>query len=371
MAEPSFADGVEAVIGSVLQSPYFLYRSELGQENDLGDYPLTPDELASNIAYTLTDAPPDATLRQAASEGRLKTEDDVRREVRRLIQSAASDGTLAHFVEGWLEIEDLQTRAKEDPAQQYTEVVATAMSEETRAFFRAAVREGMTFGDLLTAEHTFVNQELGPYYGMWDLQGDGVQRAELEGTTRARGILGQGAFLARHALSDTSSPVQRGVVIRERFLCQELPSPPPTVDANLEETTAAVTTRERYAQHTQDPSCAACHSLIDPIGFTFERYDAYGRYRDQENGISVDTSGEVSLPGGAPVPLDGLDSLSDYLATSEEAATCFQRYASYYAYGLDGCNPEAITERAGEEPTLEDLILAIVTAPHFMSRRAE
>ncbi len=372
MAESSFADGAEAVISAVLQSPFFLYRTELGEDRGDGRFALTPDELASNIAFTITDAPPDEALRQAAAEGRLTTEEDVRREVQRLLQSPASDGPLAHFVEGWLEIEDLQTRAKEDPTQQYTPAVAAAMGEETRAFFRAAVREGMTFGELLTAEHTYVDPTtLGPYYGMWNLQGDGMQRAELEGTSRARGILGQGAFLARHALADTSSPVQRGVIIRERFLCQELPSPPPTVDANLPETTEPVTTRERYAQHTQDPSCTACHNLIDPIGFTFENYDAYGRHRDQENGTPIDATGSLSLPDGEEVPLDGLDTLSDHLASSERAAGCFQRYASYYAYGLDGCNPEAIVERAGANPTLEDLIVAIVTAPHFMSRRAE
>ncbi len=368
-AEPSFADGARAVISTMLQSPYVLYRHELGAEGDDGLYHLTPHELASSLAYMLTDAPPDAELTAAADQGRLATREDLDREVTRLLSSTAVDAALGGFVEGWLHTGDLLARAKADPQQRLTDDVRRAMLRETQLVYLDVLRGGGTLGDLLTAPFTYVNSPLASYYGVGGGAGDQFTRVDLPAGQRAAGILGHGSVLTRHALSDTSSPVQRGKLVRERLLCETLPPPPPTVDATLPTPEGAITTRDRYEGHSASPACQSCHSLIDPVGFTFEHFDAFGRWRDQDNGAPVDATGGVPGLIGGDVALDGLDELASYLASSEQVAECYVEYASYHAFGLQGCSAEdVLAEVAASGGTLDGVVRAIVHAPHFTTR---
>jgi len=373
-AEPDFATGARVVLATMLQSPNFLYRSEIGEPDpsEPGMHRLTPLEIAENLAYTLTDFPPDQALLDAANQGRLATPADLEREVDRLLATPEAQDTLAHFAEGWLHYEDLPTRAKVDPTNRLTDETRQYMMQETRALFLHVVESGAPIGELLTANYTFVNSGLAQYYGLGGATGPNFERVELAGSNRAAGVLGHGSLLTRHALSDASSPVQRGVVVRERLLCQKLPPPPPDVDANLEPPVGVVTTRERYRQHSADPACAGCHELIDPVGFAFENYDTIGLYRDNEDGLPIDASGSlVEMPEGN-IPLDGIDSLSSYLGQSTDVGTCFVQYISYYAYGLDGCNPDAVIAGAGGPmASVRDVIVSIVTAPHFTRRRPD
>ncbi|MEM1033062.1 MAG: DUF1592 domain-containing protein [Myxococcota bacterium] len=371
LEETGFVDGARAVLTTMLQSPFLLYRHERGAPDPEapGTFVLTSDEVADNLAFTLTDAPPDDVLREAAAAGRLDTPEDLERETRRLVQSSAADGRLARFVDGWLEIDDLLTRNKLDPTDQYRDDIARSMKRETETFYRHVVRDGGTFADLLNADYTFVDGPLAAYYGFGG-GGDATPVQTPVGDQRPRGLLGHGAFLARHALADSSSPVQRGVIVQERFLCSELPLPPPSVDTDIAEPTEPTTTRARYLAHLTTPGCASCHRRIDPIGFAFEHYDAFGRYRDQENGYPIDATGElVVVGGGDAVAVDGLDELSAALADESVAQACFRSYSAYYAYGLEGCNPEAIEALSGDGASLEDLWVAIVQAPHFTHRR--
>jgi hypothetical protein len=367
-AEPSFEAGAEAVIAAMIQSPYFLYRRELGAESG-GGYALTAHEVASNLAFTLTDRPPDDALLAAADDGRLASAADLEREVERLLASAGGADALGHFLREWLEVDDLATVAKVDPQNQLDANLRRSMAAESEALFVDLVRSDGSLGDLLTATYTFVDQALASFYQVGG-GGGGLQRIDLPAGTRAPGILGHASVLTRHALSDSSSPVQRGKLIRERFLCEELVPPPPEVEANLTVPTAGLTTRERYLEHSRNDTCAGCHALTDPIGFAFEGFDGVGRRRDQDNGKPVDTSGRlVGMPEG-DVPLDGLASLAGYLATSDDVHACSVRYLSYYAYGVDECNPEAVLAAAPRGSSLRDVIAAIVTAPHFTRRQA-
>ncbi|MEM9694732.1 MAG: DUF1592 domain-containing protein [Myxococcota bacterium] len=369
--EPTFADGIEAVLSVMLQSPYLYYRQERGLAEEAGTFRLSPDEVAVNLAYTLTDGPPDETLVQAAAEGRLATPEDLAREAQRLLQSAASDERLTHFVEGWVETDDLRTRTKLDPENRYSETVADAMLHETSTFFREVVRSGGDYAELLTASYTYIDSTLAGYYGV-TASGDGFTRVALTDTDRPRGLLGQGSFLARHSLAEASSPVQRGYIVSERFLCRPVPDPPPGIVTDLEPITEPTTTRARYETHLNQDTCRGCHVSLDPIGFTFENFDAFARHRDTENGFPIDATGEIADTDGTALPLANADALIEYLAESEASQSCFAGYLSYYAYGLDGCNPEAIaTLSGGPDASVEDLIVAIVQAPHFTQRRAE
>jgi hypothetical protein len=240
------------------------------------------------------------------------------------------------------------------------------MLEETSRLFVHVLREGAV-SELFTAPYTFVDGQLASYYGLPG--GGGFQQVMLPPNTRAPGVLGQGSVLARHALADVSSPVQRGVVVRKRLLCEELAPPPPNVNANLPPPTGAVTTRQRYEAHSTSAACKGCHSKIDPVGFAFERFDTFGRRRDTDGGLPIDTTGELTGTPDGTVPLADLDGLAGYLGTSAQARACVVRYVSYFGLGLDQCSRDEIAgELAAGDGSLKSVVLAIIHAPHFTTR---
>jgi hypothetical protein len=366
--ESSFADGARAVISAMLQSSYVLYRRELGVRGSDGLYHLTPHELASSLSYTLTNGPPDDQLMAAADDGRLATTADLDREAARLLATPASEAAFGSFVRNWLVIDDLATRAKLDPSNQLTDAVRTAMVRETTTMFMNVLRSDAKVSELFTASYTFADQTLASYYQIGGAGGS-FQRVELPPNTRAHGILGQGAILTRHALADRSSPVQRGKLVRERLLCEELSPPPPNVDTNLPPPTGVVTTRQRYEGHSANPFCNSCHSRIDPVGFAFEHFDGFGRKRDQEGGVAIDSTGLLSGMPMGDIALDGLDSLSAYLSTSPQVTQCLTRYVAYNAYGLDHCSEDSINaEIAAGNGSVKSIAMAVIHAPQFTTR---
>lgn len=365
MAEEStFEAGAESVITAMLQSPYFVYRREIGERRD-GKRTLDPYERASAIAYLVTEAPPDAALFAAAAEGRLQNAADLQREVDRLLATPAAEATMSHFVHGWLETTSLPAQVKDDSGFVLTPELRASMLDETARFYADLVRNDGGFDDLLFANHTFVDARLRELYG---LPSEG--RVSLEGTTRAPGLLGHGSVLARHALAASSSPVSRGKLVRERLLCQELPEPPPGVNTDLEgAATPATTTRERYNEHSTNEACAGCHRLMDPIGFTFEHYDAYGRYRADENGHALDVSGGIQgLPDGTDVELEGLPSLAEALAHDPSARDCYARYVAYFATGSPGCGATVRAMAETPEGSLRGMLHALVASRQFVER---
>ncbi len=375
-AEETFEAGLHVVVSTILQSPYLLYRRELGEPDPAnpGQYRLTPYEIASELSYFLMDSPPNDQLLNVAAEGRLSTPEEIDQQVYALMGQQPAKDALARFIHGWLEVDTLYKKAKDPQLLELTEPLRESMLGETRAFFLELFQNGGTIHDLYGADFTMVDQQLAQLYGFGG-GGDGFSKVPLEGR-RATGVLGHAAFLTEHSLPENSSPVQRGVIVRERLLCQDLPPVPNDLDTNLSEPGGFANNRERYEQHSSDPTCKACHSIIDPVGFAFENYDAFGRYRTDEGGSPVDASGQLTNVTGGPIPLDGLQTLSDFLAGSEEARSCFIRYWSYYAYGQQDweqqeCNHDAIrAEAAANGNKLQSTLFAIVHAPHFTRRVA-
>lgn len=363
--EPTFEAGAEAVISAMLQSPYFVYRRELGGERRDGRRTLDAFERASALSYLVTESPPDAMLFAAASEGRLENAADLERELDRLLETPAAEATMTHFVHGWLEVTSLPAQVKDDTGFVLTPELRASMLEETARFYADLVRTDGGFDDLLFARHTFVDARLRELYG---LPSEG--RVSLEGTDRAPGLLGHGSVLARHALAASSSPVSRGKLVRERLLCQELPEPPPGVNTDLEgAATPITTTRERYNEHSTNEACAGCHRLMDPIGFTFEHYDAYGRYRADENGHALDVSGGIQgLPDGTDIELEGLPSLAEALAHDPSARDCYARYVAYFATGTPGCGGTVRSMAETPEGSLRGMLHALVASRQFLER---
>ena len=159
--------------------------------------------------------------------------------------------------------------------------------------------------DLLTAPYSFVNLNLSRFYGVrqrggWDRVHPGACARRPQ---RDPGVLGHASVLATHATGVDSSPVKRGKLVRTRLLCQTLPDPPQDVDTMLKPPGPSQTTRQRNKEHTDNPACSGCHSVIDPIGFGFERYDGFGRRRETENGTAVDSTGVLTATSAGDVPL--------------------------------------------------------------------
>ncbi|HEY0715424.1 MAG TPA: DUF1592 domain-containing protein [Polyangia bacterium] len=376
-AEPTFNDGATAVLTAMLQSPNLLYRREIGKPDPAkpGQFILTPHEVATNLAYFLTQGPPDDALAQAADAGMLSTNAQLDAHAERLLKTPRGRKALAAFARGWLGIDRLEAAAKDDTVFPFPPELRRDLVGETEALFTDVFDRNATLKELLTTPVSFVNASLSKYYGINSgAGGAGYIRVMRPVAQRDPGVLGHGSVLATHATGPLSSPVKRGKLIRTRLLCQPLPPPPQDVDTVLEPATASQTTRERYLQHTKDPACAGCHKVMDPIGFGFERYDGFGRRRDTENGVAVDATGTLSGVGSADIAFNGVSELSNALADSQEVKSCLVRYWSYFAYGVaswkeDACTQSTLLEEANKNQfSLKGVLMAIIHSPHFTRR---
>jgi len=162
--------------------------------------------------------------------------------------------------------------------------------------------------------------------------------------------------------------------VRTRLLCQDLPPPPQDVDTNLEPPPPNTTNRERYRAHSAAKQCSGCHQMMDPIGFTFEHYDTFGRYQARDQNQPIDQTGMLYFMPEGDVPLSGPKDLIDYLAESEAVRECVVRYWSYYAYGRDTwedkeCTAQSILDESkAEGGSLKSTFLALLHTPHFTRR---
>jgi hypothetical protein len=378
-AEATFNDGAEAVITAMLQSPYFLYRRELGAGTG-AVVNLTPDEIASSLSYLVTGSMPDDQLLAAADAGQLSTTQQIDQQAQRLLQDPrASDATMA-FMTGWLGLDRVGTVVKDDTFYKPSPTLTASMTGETRAFLLDAFSNDLPVSSLLTAPYSFFNQELGQFYGIYPSDGTQLdttfKKVMLPTGQRDPGILAQGSILTGYSDAAISSPVLRGKLVRVRLLCQSIPPPPANVNTKLAPPAATQTTRQHFLQHDQSATCSACHHLMDPIGDGFEHYDPWGRWRTQENGIPIDSSGTVvgGGPNGTDFTFDGVTELENYLAADADVAQCLVRYWAYFAYGSaswpqDACTYNAINAGAGQYG-LRDVLTAIIHAPHFTQRDA-
>lgn len=335
--------GLKLIVAAFLSSPNFLYRSEAGVAMSGGGYGLDGYELASGIAYTVLGAPPDDTLLDAAATGGLGSVAGRRSQVERLLADPRAREQWAHFAEQWLGVELLRD-AFRDPEvfPRWNDSVRLAMVEEFQRFLAHVafdVSGARPWDELFTANYVFADRTLAEFYrlpGAASL-GSGFQPVTVADGTRG-GLLTLGMLLGAHAHSNESSPVKRGVAVRERLLCQDLPDPPADVDTTPPGLDPSLTTRERFARHTSDPTCSACHSYIDPVGFGFERYDGVGDYRAVENGKPVDDSGSVKdregFGTGTNEAFLGPRQLGAMIADTRAAQDCLATQYFRRGYGL-------------------------------------
>ena len=387
-AETAFSDGVAAVIAAMLQSPRFLYRLEMGPPAAApvaagAPVALTPYEVASSLSYLLTGSTPDPTLMAAAdavAAGSLTTTEMIDQQFDRLLSDPRSQDALMDFMRSWLGLDRLYTTVKADAVFPLTNALRADMAGETRSLILDTFATGGGFSDLLTADHSFLNQSLAAYYG-FDPTGLGdaftrVPYPPAGASGRDGGLLAHAGILTGYARADVSSPTQRGHMVRTRLLCQEIMPPPPALDTTFKPEANPTTTRAHYEISHSVGQCAVCHTLMDKIGFGFEHYDAFGRWRDAEGPYPIDATGTIVRANATDgdVPFEGVGALESYLASNDDVKSCLVRYWSFYAYGSpswaeDACTYAAIRQQAAAGSYgLREVLKAIVHAPHFTRR---
>ncbi|GAB4201476.1 MAG: hypothetical protein OHK0013_13560 [Sandaracinaceae bacterium] len=370
--------GVERAIRAMLVSPAFLYRSEMGAPRPDGTYALSSWEIATALSYQLWGTGPDDALLDAAERGELVDVASREREARRLLADPRARAQVATFAEMWLGIEEVAQKTKSALVYPtWSTDLAEDLREETRRFVTHVVFDGThAIPELFTSNETFVNERLARHYGIPGVTGETFVRASLPAGQRA-GLLGHGSILATTAHSDQSSPIRRGLFVRQRLLCQTFPLPPANA-GGVPDVDPTATTRERFAQHTADPSCAGCHRYIDPVGFGFESFDGIGAFRTAEGGLPIDSRGDLNdvegLGTGTMAPFSTLPELGAHLAGARSPEACFVRqyfrFARGYREGVgDRCAIDALVARYRTHRDLRELLIDVVTSPDFAVRR--
>ncbi len=363
-------EGLKFGLAAVLQSPHFLFRVELGEP-----VPETPTllrftsfEMASRLSYLLLDAPPDSELRQAAELGELDDVTAVEAHARRLLADPRARPALTRFFRDFMNLSKLDTLDK-DP-EKFPQISATlgpAMRIEIEKMFEHVVFDDAgDFRRLFTSDQTFVNAELAALYAIEGVEGDTFSQVTLEPGSKRAGVLTSLGYLSLNAHKTQTSPTHRGRFVRINLLCEDVPPPPPGVSTTLPEPEPGappITLREKLSVHVEDPSCAACHQAMDPIGFAFEHFDALGLYRDvDENGLSIDAATEVD--GQA---VNGGIEMGELIAELPEVGACIARRfyehgGAHLATSKEGESVDALVERfVASDYDFQALVVALVT----------
>jgi mono/diheme cytochrome c family protein len=321
-AGKTFDAGIQLALQRILASPKFTFRIERDPAGIAPGtaYRLADLELASRLSFFLWSSLPDDELLDLASKGRLRNRDVLAKQVSRMLADPKSRALVENFAGQWLYLRNLRTQVPNSLAfPDFDDNLRRAFQTETELFFESVMREDRNVLDLMTADYTFLNERLARHYDVPNVMGSHFRRVKMTGTNR-RGLLGHGSVLMVSSHTDRTSPVVRGKWILDNLMGAPPPPPPvnvPPLKENEGPGTKVQTLRERLEEHRGNPTCAACHKLMDPIGFALENFDAVGAYRTRDGGTLgpvIDASGQ--LMDGTRV--DGVATLRDALVRQPE-----------------------------------------------------
>ena len=370
--------GIEAALRRILVSPDFLFRAE---EDPAGSRPgqayrISDLELASRLSFFLWSSIPDDELLDAAARGELTQPPVLERQVRRMLADPRSRALVTNFAGQWLWVRNIRLH-QPDPGvfPEFDENLRQALEREIQLFLDSQIRDDRGIAELLTADYTFVNERLARHYGIPNVYGSHFRRITVSDDAR-RGLLGKAGLLTVTSYPNRTSPVFRGKWLLENLLGAPPPPPPPDVPALQENggDRAARSVRERMEQHRSNPACAACHKVMDPLGFALENFDGIGRWRSDDAGRPIDPSGV--LADGAAV--DGPRSLGQaLLARREEFVFTVASKLLTYATGRGAEYYDApairkmVKDAAADDYRWSSLILGVVKSVPFQNRVIE
>ena len=373
-----FEAGIEMGLQRILADPRFIYRVEVEPPGlEPGDaYPVGGLELASRLSFFLWSSGPDDELLDLAEAGRLREPGVLEGQVRRMLADPRSAALTANFAGQWLTLRGLESHVPVvERFPDFDDNLRQALRRETELLFASLVTEDRSVLDLLTADYTFVDERLARHYGIPDVSGSRFRRVVLgEAHDARRGLLGKGGILTVSSQPGRTSPVQRGKWVLQNLLGVLPPDPPPDVPdlpppaddpaGNAREPTM----REKMEAHRGNPACAACHRLMDPIGFSLENFDAIGRWRDHEQGVPVDAS-DVLYDGRA---IGGPAGLRRYLLrySDQFVRTVTEKLLTYaLGRGVEHHDMPAVRaivrEAAADDHRFTALVLGVVRSDAF------
>jgi hypothetical protein len=299
----NFEMGIEAAIQRILASPEFIFRFEPDPSNATSDQPyrISDLELASRLSFFLWSSIPDEQLLTVASQGKLKDPVVLEQQVRRMLADKKSETLVTNFADQWLYLRNLKNIQPDfQTFPDFDDNLRQAMKRETELFFGSIISDNRSVMDLLNADYTFVNERLARHYGIPNIYGTDFRRVAITDENR-RGLLGQGSILTVTSMPNRTSPVNRGKWILTNLLGNPPNPPPPNVPVLKDNEAGAkkLSLRERMEAHRADSTCAGCHKVMDPLGFSLENFDAVGRWRINDDGSPIDPSG--TLFNGAKV----------------------------------------------------------------------
>ncbi len=379
--EGGWERGIQTALQASLASPDFLFRLERpsGRPTETGqDYRIDDIALASRLSFFLWGAPPDQELISLASGGVLSNPDTLEAQVERMLGDPRSESLATRFAALWLRLQDMdQVQPDAFWFPNFDRQLADAMRRETELLFHALVREDRSFFELFTADFTFVNERLARHYGIPNVAGPEFRRVPYP-NERRRGLFGHGSVLMLTSMANRTSPVLRGKWVLEVVLGTPPPPPPPAVP-DLDETAMvkdgrALTTRERMELHRTNPTCNACHRFMDPLGLSLDNFDVVGKWRIRENGVPLDTRGEMWDGTGVSSPDDLRKALLDLpiplvrTFTENLMAYALGRRIEYF----DMPTVRAISQAAAKNDyRMSSFILGVVKSPAFQMQRVE
>jgi hypothetical protein len=373
-----FADGVQIVADYMFQSPHFIYREELSDQVVAGKVPLNAYEVATKLAYAITNSMPDDALLASADQNALSTRDQVVAQVKRLLTTPGATDALLDFHDQLLVMRNYDNISKKDTFAGFGAGVADDLKQEAKHFIQDVVfQQDHGLSTLMTAPYTFANARIRTLYGLDNQAPAGANATDfvklnLDGTQRA-GLLTQIGFLAANGEQDTPNIIIRGVHIARKILCAALPPPPNNVPP-LPAIQPNSTNRQRVEGATKDAPCNGCHTnIINPLGVALEHLDGVGKYRTLDNGQPVDSSSSYNIDGKL-VPIAGAVELANAIAGSDQAHACYAQNMAEYLYGrvVSRDTDNQLVQQGGwlshDKESLQNLIVNLLATDAFLTR---
>jgi mono/diheme cytochrome c family protein len=378
-ANGGFEKGISFALSGILAHPKFLYRIEPVPDSlpPGVSYELSSLELASRLSFFLWSSIPDETLLEIAADDGLKDPATLERQVKRMLQDPRAANLANNFGYQWLGLAELDSITPD--GRLFRDVdrnIRANLTEEALLFMQSIFAEDRSVVDLLTADHTFLNETLALHYGINDIRGGEFRRVQLQ-DERRWGLLGKGAVLMVSSYPNRTSPVLRGTWLLENLMGTPPAAPPPNVEGFVEIEVGQdfTTVRERLETHRVNPSCNGCHGVIDPLGFALENFDAVGRWReiDRMANTPIDASGVMA--DGTPVngPLQLREAI---LARPDQFVQTFTEKLMTFALGrgIEYQDMPTIRRIVGESASdnfrFSTLVLAIVNSGQFRMKTA-
>ena len=374
-----FDRGIEMALRRLLADPQFVFRFERDATSAPAGSPhrITDIELASRLSFFLWSSIPDDELLSLAAQGRLSAPTTLRQQVRRMLKDGRAQALVTNFAGQWLYLRELRNRNPDLLVYpDFDDNMRQAFRRETELLFESVLREDRSIFDLLTADYTYVNERLAKHYGISGVYGADFRKVAVPSPAR-RGILGHASILTVTSAPNRTSPVTRGAWILENLLGSPPPLPPPDVPPLPEATNGqglapvATSVRERMEQHRKNAPCAGCHKIMDPIGLALENFDGVGRWRTRDEGMAIDTSGQL-VDGTKVAGADGLrNALMRYPDAFSQTLT---EKLLMYAVGRTAHHEDmpvvrAVTRKAAHDQyRFSSLVMAVVESGPFQMR---